>query len=110
MLWWVEFSILVAELGIDEETLVLFNADNGPETMHVAWMREDHDHDPAGGWRGVKRDGWEGGHRVPFIARWPGRIPDGQVSDQMTNTTDIFATPGLGCRLSTSRRRCDRQL
>ena len=83
---------LVADLGIDEETLILFNADNGPETMHVAWMREDHDHDPAGGWRGVKRDGWEGGHRVPFIARWPGRIPKGQVSDQMTNTTDIFAT------------------
>ena len=40
----------------------------------------------------MKRDGWEGGHRVPFIARWPGRIPKGQVSDQMTNTTDIFAT------------------
>jgi arylsulfatase A-like enzyme len=83
---------LVADLGIDDETLILFNADNGPETMHVAWMREDHDHDPAGGWRGVKRDGWEGGHRVPFIARWPRRILGGQVSDQMTNTTDIFAT------------------
>jgi len=40
----------------------------------------------------MKRDGWEGGHRVPFIARWPGRIPKGQVSNQMTNTTDIFAT------------------
>ena len=55
-------------------------------------MREDHDHDPAGGWRCVKFDGWEGGRRVPFIARWPGRIPEAQVSDQMTNTTDIFAT------------------
>ncbi|MFT5299573.1 MAG: arylsulfatase A [Mariniblastus sp.] len=83
---------LIDDLGIDEETLVLFNADNGPETLHVAWMREDHEHDAAGGWRGVKRDGWEGGHRVPFIARWPGRIPPGQVTDQMTNTTDIFAT------------------
>ncbi len=83
---------LIAELGIDEETLVLFNADNGAETVHVAWMREDHDHDPCNGRRGMKRDGWEGGHRVPFIARWPGRIPAGQVSDQMTNTTDIFAT------------------
>ena len=40
----------------------------------------------------MKRDGWEGGHRVPFIARWPGRIPAGLVSNQMTNTTDIFAT------------------
>jgi arylsulfatase A-like enzyme len=83
---------LVAELGIDRDTLVLFSSDNGPETMHVAWMREDHAHDPSGGWRGVKRDGWEGGHRVPFLARWPGRIPAGQVSAQMTNTTDVFAT------------------
>jgi arylsulfatase A-like enzyme len=83
---------LVAALGIDRETLVLFTSDNGPETTHVVWMREDHGHDPAGGWRGMKRDGWEGGHRVPFIARWPGRIPPGQVSNQMTSTTDLFAT------------------
>ena len=80
------------DLGIDDNTLVLFNADNGAETLHVAWMREDHNHDPSGGFRGVKRDGWEGGHRVPFIARWPGKIPAGQVSSQLTNTTDIFAT------------------
>ena len=80
------------ELGIDEDTLVLFNSDNGPETLHTVWMRADHDHDAAGGFRGMKRDGWEGGHRVPFIARWPNRIPPGQVSAQLTNTTDIFAT------------------
>lgn len=82
----------LVSLGIDDNTLVLFNSDNGPETMHTVWMREDHDHDPAGGLRGMKRDGWEGGHRVPFLARWPGRIPAGQVSTQLTNTTDIFAT------------------
>ena len=83
---------LLEELGIGDQTLVLFNADNGAETVHYDWMLEDHGHDASGGWRGVKRDGWEGGHRVPFIARWPGRIPGGQVSAQMTNTTDIFAT------------------
>lgn len=83
---------LLTSLDIDDQTLVLFNSDNGAETLHYAWMREDHNHDASGGWRGVKRDGWEGGHRVPFIARWPGRIPKQQVSDQMTNTTDIFAT------------------
>jgi arylsulfatase A-like enzyme len=83
---------LIQDLGIDDQTLVLFNSDNGAETVHVDWMRRDHQHDPSGGWRGMKRDGWEGGHRVPFIARWPGRIPAGQVSTQMTNTTDIFAT------------------
>jgi arylsulfatase A-like enzyme len=82
----------IDKLGIDDNTLVMFNSDNGPETVHTDWMRQDHDHDAAGGLRGVKRDGWEGGHRVPFIARWPGRIPAGRVSNQMTNTTDIFAT------------------
>jgi len=82
----------LTRLGIDDNTLVLFNSDNGPETMHTVWMRDDHHHDAAGGFRGMKRDGWEGGHRVPFIARWPGRIPAGRVSRQMTNTTDIFAT------------------
>ena len=83
---------LLDELEIDEETLVLFNADNGAEIVHVDWMREDHNHDPSAGFRGMKRDGWEGGHRVPFIVRWPGRIPKGQVSTQITNTTDIMAT------------------
>ncbi len=83
---------LLDELGIDDETLVLFNADNGAETVHVDWMREDHNHDSSAGFRGMKRDGWEGGHRVPFIVRWPGRIPKEQVSSQMTNTTDIMAT------------------
>ena len=83
---------LLERLGIDDNTLVLFNSDNGAETLHVDWMRRDHQHDASGGWRGMKRDGWEGGHRVPFIARWPGHIPSGLVSDQMTNTTDIFAT------------------
>lgn len=92
---------LVDQLGIDDQTLILFNADNGPETVHVDWMRQDHHHDAAGGWRGMKRDAWEGGHRVPFLARWPGRIPKGQVSQQMTNTTDIFATlaSAVGYRL-----------
>ncbi|MFT4689800.1 MAG: arylsulfatase A [Limisphaerales bacterium] len=79
-------------MGIDDNTLVLFTSDNGPETLHTVWMREDHQHDAAGGWRGMKRDGWEGGHRVPFIARWPGRIGPGRESDQLINTTDIFAT------------------
>lgn len=83
---------LVEKLGIDDNTLILFNADNGAETLHFDWMMRDHNHDASGGWRGVKRDGWEGGHRVPFIARWPGHIPAGRVSNQMTNTTDIFAT------------------
>jgi len=83
---------LLEELSIDENTLVIFNADNGAETLHTHWMRTDHRHDPAGGFRGMKRDGWEGGHHVPMIMRWPSKIPAGQTSDQMINTTDLFAT------------------
>jgi arylsulfatase A len=82
----------IDRLGIDDNTLVIFNSDNGPETVHTDWMRKDHNHDPAGGFRGMKRDEWEWGHRVPLIARWPGRIPASQVSSQLTNTTDIVAT------------------
>jgi len=80
------------ELGVDENTLVLFNSDNGAETVHYHRMLQEYGHNASGEWRGMKRDGWEGGHRVPFIARWPRAIPAGQVSKQMTNTTDIFAT------------------
>jgi hypothetical protein len=80
------------QLGVDENTLVLFNSDNGAETVHYHRMLQEYKHNASGPWRGMKRDGWEGGHRVPFIARWPRAIPAGQVSKQMTNTTDIFAT------------------
>ncbi len=39
----------IKELGIDDNTLVIFNSDNGPETVHTVWMRRDHKHDAAGG-------------------------------------------------------------
>jgi arylsulfatase A-like enzyme len=80
------------ELGYTDNTLVLFSSDNGPELPTVKYMRKDHKHDGARPWRGVKRDSWEGGHRVPLIARWPGQIKSGSVSDQLTNLTDVMAT------------------
>jgi arylsulfatase A len=83
---------LVKTLGIDENTIVIFNSDNGAETVHVDWMRDDYGHDASGGWRGMKRDGWEGGHRVPLIVRWPKIFAEGEISDQLISTTDIFAT------------------
>ncbi|MFM7928634.1 MAG: sulfatase-like hydrolase/transferase, partial [Pirellula sp.] len=79
-------------LGIAENTLVVFSSDNGPETTSVVRMRADYDHDPARPWRGMKRDHWEGGHRVPFIIRWPGRIQPNTTSNQLTSLTDIIAT------------------
>ena len=78
--------------GFTDNTLVIFSSDNGPEVPTVLSMRKDYKHDGARPWRGVKRDNWEGGHRVPFIARWPGKIKPGTRSSQTLSLTDLMAT------------------
>lgn len=80
------------ELGIADQTIVLLSSDNGPETTSVVHMRSDHDHDGAKPWRGMKRDAWEGGHRMPLIVRWPGHVKSGSTSDQLASLTDVMAT------------------
>ena len=75
-----------------ENTVVMFSSDNGPETTSVVHMRADYGHDGARPWRGLKRDQWEGGHRVPFIVRWPGKIAAGSTGDQTVCLTDVMAT------------------
>ncbi|MEM9703093.1 MAG: arylsulfatase, partial [Planctomycetota bacterium] len=80
------------ELGVADDTLVIFTSDNGPEVPTVYQMRNDHRHDGARPWRGMKRDNWEGGHRVPFLVRWPGRVPAGGASDELLSLTDVMAT------------------
>ena len=82
----------IERLGVARDTLVIFTSDNGPETVSVVQMRADHRHDGARPWRGMKRDGWEGGHRVPLIVRWPGRVKPGTTTDQTVSLTDIMAT------------------
>jgi arylsulfatase A-like enzyme len=76
-------------LGLDDKTLVLFSSDNGPHKEGGA--------DPAffgssGGLRGIKRDLYEGGIRVPLIARWPGRITAGSGSDHVCAFWDFLPT------------------
>jgi arylsulfatase A-like enzyme len=80
------------QLGVADNTIVIFTSDNGPETTSIINMRRDFNHDGARPWRGIKRDNWEGGHRVPFIVRWPKEIEAGVISDQSTCLTDIMAT------------------
>ncbi len=80
---------LVKELGLDENTLIIFTSDNGP--------CETKSHDPnffnsTGPFRGFKRDLNEGGIRVPMIARWPGKIPAGRTSDQIMAFWDVMPT------------------
>lgn len=88
---------IVAALGAAaQNTLVVFTSDNGPEPGEVevgAYERIlRYGHDGRGGFRGVKRDVWEGGHRVPFIARWPSKLRAGTRSDQTLCLTDFLAT------------------
>jgi len=80
---------LIRARGLDSRTLILFISDNGPHQEGGA--------DPvffksSGGLRGIKRDLYEGGIRVPMIARWPGTIPAGRVSAHVWAHWDLFPT------------------
>ncbi|MDG2014061.1 MAG: arylsulfatase [Pirellulaceae bacterium] len=99
-----ELMKTLESLGIADNTLVIFTSDNGPEVDAIVNMRKDHEHDGARPWRGIKRDNWEGGHRVPFLVRWPGKIAAGTESDQMISLTDVMATAAsvIGTTLPTT--------
>ena len=77
--------------GLADNTLVIFSADNGPESYAYERIR-NFGHRSMGPLRGLKRDIHEGGHRVPFIARWPGVIPAGRVSNGLLSQIDLYAT------------------
>lgn len=86
--------------GMREETLVIFSSDNGP-----VWYDKDTEkfgHDALGGMRGMKGDAYEGGHRMPFIVRWPGTVEPGSASAQTICFTDVLATMAevVGYKLS----------
>lgn len=72
--------------NLEDDTLVLFTSDNGP------WLSYGEHAGTAGGLREGKGTTWEGGVRVPFVARWPGRIPAGTVQKQPAMTIDVLPT------------------
>ena len=82
----------VDEAGIAGETIVIFTADNG-HSHYTGWDElVEAGHMPSGPFRGHKGDIWEGGHRVPLLVRWPGRVEPNSSSDQLVSLTDLFAT------------------
>ncbi len=73
------------------DTIVIVTSDNGPENLTYPLLR-DYGHASQGPLRGAKRMLWEGGHRVPFLAWAPGRIPAGRVENEVICLTDLMAS------------------
>jgi arylsulfatase A len=80
---------LVQTRGLERRTLILFTSDNGP---HREGGADPQFFKSSGGLRGIKRDLYEGGIRVPMIARWTGTIPAGRVNDHVWAHWDVFPT------------------
>ncbi len=93
-----EILVLLRELGLEQNTLVMFSGDNGgadyfPDAANPRGVHSANKH-PATGveYRGKKGTLYEGGVRVPFFARWPGKIAPGRVSDHLSYFPDILPT------------------
>ncbi len=92
------------DAGVAENTLLIFTSDNGSYMYRIPEENPDHIEDehvqgfnPSRHasnyiWRGTKADVWEGGHRVPFIVRWPGKVRPGSLSEQTICLTDLMST------------------
>ncbi len=87
------------ETGLARNTLVIFTSDNGSPARNgknasgpAGSVIKEFGHNPNRPLRGMKADIWEGGHRVPFIARWPERIKTGATNDELICQTDLLAT------------------
>jgi arylsulfatase A len=83
--------------GVADNTLIIFTSDNGPEVTGevkpgVYDRVQIHKHHSLDGLRGAKRDLWEAGHRVPYVARWPGKIAPGSVSEDTICHVDFLRT------------------
>jgi arylsulfatase A-like enzyme len=104
MIAWIDDSVrkitdALDRLGVAADTLLIFTSDNGPfyngridRSSEPPLFIPSENHQPAGPFRGWKTGIWEGATRVPFTARWPGRIKAGGVSDQLICLTDLLAT------------------
>lgn len=91
---WIVGEVMksLEESGVADNTLVLFTSDNGGMFNHGGRAAAELGHKINGDLLGSKFGIWEGGHRVPFIARWPGKIEAGSVSDQLFCSVDLMAS------------------
>lgn len=91
---WVVGEIMrtLDEEGLAGNTLLIFTSDNGGMLNHGGQRAWKAGHHINGKLLGFKFGAWEGGHRIPMIVRWPGRIPAGSVSNQLMSNVDMLAT------------------
>lgn len=91
---WIVGEILscLEDNGLDDNTLVIFTSDNGGMFNHGGQAAFRAGHRQNGDLLGFKFGVWEGGHRVPFIVRWPGKVKPGTTSSQLIGNIDMLAT------------------
>lgn len=90
-----ELLATLDQLGIADNTIFIFTADNGPEAFDFGVVNltvETATHGSPGPWRGTLFTGFEGALRVPFVVRWPGKIEAGRSSDEIVHAMDLFPT------------------
>ncbi|MDH3718325.1 MAG: sulfatase-like hydrolase/transferase [Planctomycetota bacterium] len=87
-----EISAALDKHGLANNTLVIFTSDNGCSKAADIPALASQGHQVSAHLRGSKADIWDGGHRIPFIVRWPGKVEPGTTSDQLICLTDLFVT------------------
>jgi arylsulfatase A-like enzyme len=87
-------SAALEKHGLSDNTLVIFTSDNGCSKAAGIDKLAEQGHIVSAHLRGSKADLWDGGHRIPFIVRWPGKVEPGSSTDQLICLTDLFATAG----------------
>ncbi len=91
--WMVgELVKTLEENGLTENTMIIFTSDNGAMLNLGGRIAVEKGHKINGDLLGFKFGVWEGGHRVPFIVKWPGKVPENTVSDQLISSLDMLAT------------------
>jgi arylsulfatase A len=78
--------------GLADNTLVFFASDNGHAPYNGRQELAAHGHSVSGPYRGFKSDVWDGGHRIPFVVRWPGKVNAGSRCADLVCLTDLMAT------------------
>ena len=97
-----KIEAVLKQTGLDKNTIIVFTSDNGASPMSDFKTLESKGHFSSFSYRGAKADIFEGGHRIPFIVKWPGKVAPNSVSSQTISLTDFMATGAniIGSKLS----------